>query len=118
MNTIIFDRATVPTQETTIFQTIQQGVTDAQWTLRNVSGSTINYRAQINAGGSAWSDIGVLGTDTHNTLSVSQVKLVPVAADYPQVRLLAYAGTESVLEFSIARQFNRASGGNLPILTF
>lgn len=116
MKTFVTDTASVGTVEAAVFQTLQQGSTNAQWILRNTGGATINYRATAN-NGSSWDNIGVFGTDTNNTLSVLQTKLIQVTSDYPQIKLMAYAGTPSTLVFSISRTFDRAEGGNIPLLT-
>jgi len=117
MYTFVSDKAQVSSVDSAVFQSIQQGSTDAFWTLRNTGGVTINYHAQQN-NGSTWVDIGAPNSDTNNTLTAAQVRSIQVVSDFPQVRLMANAVPSSVLEFSIARYFNRGDGGNLPLLTF
>ena len=117
MYTFITDSAAVLTNDSVIFQGIQQGQTNAQWVLKNVGGVTINYHAQVN-NGSTYVDVSAQGTDLNNTLQVNQVKLITCQVDYPQVRLMANASGGSTLIFSITRDFDRSDGGDIPILSF
>lgn len=102
--------------ESTMFTLLQQGPITAPAIIRNAGANTINYRFQESVNGT-WTDMDVQGTDMYNTLSAGQVKVVTVASNYAQVRLLGYASGGAIIEFSITRWFNRASGGNVPILS-
>jgi|SRR3954470_7917924 hypothetical protein len=115
MNVFVQDSQVVPDTEGQLFEMLQQGPTSVLLQLRNAGNNTMNYRFQ-EFNGTAWVDLGVLGTDANNTLSAAQVKQFKLSSNYPQVRCLGYASGGAVLEFSVTRFFNRSSGATIPML--
>jgi hypothetical protein len=115
MNISVVDTQTIGESDSTIFSMLQQSPVVALLTLRNNGTNTMNYRFQ-QFNGTAWVDLGSLGTDVNNTLSPLQTRAVSVSSAYPQVRLLGYASGGTALEFAVLRYYERASGGPIPIL--
>jgi len=117
MHTFIQDLNVVGESSGVLFSLLQQGATSALVTLRNAGGTnTMNYRFQ-EFNGTTWSDIGVSGSDTYNTLTAGQVRVLKLASNYPQVRLLGNASGGTTLDFSISRFVTREDGAAVPILS-
>lgn len=96
---------------------LQQGAVSALVTLRNAgTANTMNYRFQ-EFNGTTWVDIGASGSDTNNTLTAGQVRVLKLTSTTPQVRLLGNASGGTTLDFSVMRFFARADGGAIPILS-
>lgn len=116
MYTFIQDHQTVGETGAVLF-TMVQASHDALITLSNSGTNTINYRFQelVN---DVWTDMSVEGTDLYNTLTANQVRTFKLTSSRPQVRLFGNASGGSVLDFSVNRTFNRASGGAVPLLTY
>jgi hypothetical protein len=100
----------------TLFTIIQPDPIDAAIILKNSGVNTINYNFQ-EWNGSAWVDMGASGSDLNTTLQAGQTVLLEVASNNPKVQLIGNASGGALLEFSITRYFDRASGGAIPILT-
>ena len=98
-----------------LFSTIQQGPTSAVGFIKNSGVNTMNYRFQ-EFNGTAWVDIDDPGTPLNNTLTANQVRAIEVVSNYPQVQMVGNASGGALLEFSLTRYANRASGGPLPII--
>lgn len=117
MNIFVSDTQDFGDSTSTGFEMIQQGPVDALVTLKNMGAVTINYTFQQNAAGT-WTDIGEVGTQTNNTLVAGQSRSIKVESAYPQVRLRGSASGGSTLEFGVLRYYNRAQGGQIPLLAF
>lgn len=100
----------------TLLSTIQQGPVSMLVIMKNSGVNTANYRWQ-EFNGTAFVDMGVIGTDLNNTLSANEVKSFKLTSTYAQVQLVGNASGGAFLEFSITRYFNRPSGGSIPILS-
>ncbi len=107
------DTQTVTGSVTTLF-TIYQASTEAHIILKNVGANMLAYRFQEWTG-SAWSDIGISGSDTYNTLTTNQIKFITVSSAYPKVQLIGNASGGSTLEFTVTRNHDRDDGGPLPL---
>lgn len=99
----------------TLFTIVQPAPIDAAIILKNSGVNTMNYNFQEWTG-SAWADLGAVGTDFNTTLQAGQQILVEVTSTNSKVQLLGNASGGALLEFSITRYFNRSSGGAIPIL--
>ena len=115
MHTFVADSQAVAETEGVLFESLQSGAVDFAFIVQNVGVNTVNYRFQ-EYNGTAWANMDVQGTDLYNTLSPDQVKSFKVESDYPRVRLVGNASGGSTIEFSLARFFNRSSGGALPLM--
>lgn len=99
----------------TLFSLIQPAPIDAAIILKNSGVNTVNYTFQ-EWNGSAWVDLGASGTDLNDTLVAGETILVNVESDNPKIQLIGNASGGALLEFSVTRYFNRASGGSIPVL--
>jgi len=115
MQTFVQDNETFQETEATMFEMLQSGTVSALIILENAGANTANYRFQ-EYNGTAWVDIGTLGSSTYNTLTAGQVRSVQIASSYPKVRLVGNASGGSTLEFSVTRFFSRAAAGPLPLI--
>jgi len=100
----------------TLLSTVQQGPVSMLVTIKNSGVNVASYRWQ-EFNGTAFVDMGVIGTDLNNTLSANEVKSYKLTSSYAQVQLVGNASGGAFLEFSITRYFNRPSGGSIPILS-
>jgi hypothetical protein len=116
MITFVQDTQVVGETESTLWATLVQGPVDLLLTIKNSGVNTMNYRLQ-EFNGSAWVDLGDSGSDFNNTLQANQVKTMKVASSFNQVQMVGNASGGAFLEFGVQRYFNRASGGNIPILS-
>lgn len=111
------DLQSVGESSATLFSLLQQGAVAALVTLRNAgTANTMNYRFQ-EFNGTAWVDIGASGSDTYNTLTAGQVRMIKLVSAQAQVRLVGNASGGTTLDFSILRYFARPDGGAVPILS-
>lgn len=117
MNILCTDDQEIGETEATAFTMLQQGPVDALVTLYNAGTNTINYVFEELIDG-VWTDLDVLGTDVNTTLVAGQSRAFKVESDYSQVRMVADASGGSLLNFGVLRWVDRASGGQLPILSF
>jgi hypothetical protein len=117
MHTYVTDTQVVGETTSTLFSLIQSGPVSAAVTIKNGGANTMNYVFE-EYNGSAWVALGALGTDFQNTLSAGQVRTFVVASNYPQVRMQGSASGGAELDFAIAREYDRASGGAIPLLSF
>jgi hypothetical protein len=111
----VTDTQVVGETTSTLFSVLNQGPVDMLVILKNTGVNTMNYDFQ-QWNGSAWVDIGPIGSDFQNTLSQDQVKSLRVTSAFPQVRLVGNASGGASLDFDILRYVERASGGAVPIL--
>lgn len=111
----ITDSQTVGETLATLFTIIQPAPIDAAIIVKNSGVNTINYIFQEWTG-SSWQDLGPVGSDLNNTLQANQTILVEVASSNSKVQLIGNASGGALLEFSVTRYFDRASGGAIPIL--
>ena len=116
MNIHVTDSQEVAEVEHTLFEVLRSGPTDMMVILKNVGINTMNYRFQEH-NGSEWEDMGLLGTDFYNTLMSRQVRTLKVNSRYSQVRLVGNASGGAIIEFSVTRDYERMSGGPIPILS-
>ncbi len=116
MNIHVSDSQEVAETEHTLFEVLRSGPTDMMVILKNVGINTVNYRFQEH-NGTKWVDMGLLGTDFYNTIMSRQVRTLKVNSQYPQVRLVGNASGGAILEFSVTRDYDRQSGGPIPILS-
>lgn len=86
-------------------------------TVTNTGANTITYHFQA-YDGSAWTDVGDLGTDYHNTLVAGQQRQLTIAAGNTQVRLVGLAAGGSTLDFVVSAFVERRNGGSLPLVRF
>ena len=118
MQTFVQDLQVVPEVQGVLFSTLTPGPVTASVTLQNRGTNTMNYIfQQSNDGGATWQDMDVLGTAYNNTLTAAQVRSFVLTSASSLVRLVGYASGGTTLDFSLARFFNRASGGSAPLLT-
>ena len=117
MHTLCSDLQDVGETTSTLFTLLQSGPVEAAVTIKNNGANTMNYVFQ-EFNGSAWVDLGVLGTDFQNTLSPGEVKMFIVDSSYPHVRMQGSASGGAELDFAVTREFTRASGGAIPLLNF
>jgi len=117
MHINVTDIQSVSESESVIFTMLAQGISDTVFILTNSGSNTINYRFQSNAGNN-WVDVGGSGTSSYNTLVTDQTRTVTISTQNPQVRLLASASGGSVIQFSMSRPHQRASGGPIPIVGY
>jgi len=115
MNTFVSDNQTVAETSGVLWSTIQAGTVELLVTLTNSGVNTINYIYE-EYNGTAWAAMDVQGSLLYNTLMSGQTKTMVVSSSYPQVRLTGNASGGSVLNFSISRYADRASGGAIPLL--
>ena len=113
INTV--DAQTVGETSSVLWSTLQSGPVDMLVILKNSGVNTLNYDLQQWTG-TAWVDMDVLGTDYQNTLSANQVKSIHVVSSYPQVQCIGWASGGAIMEISITRYANRASGAAFPVL--
>lgn len=99
-----------------LFSMIQQGPVSATIIMKNSGVNTMNFSFQT-YNGTAWVDMDVPGTVYQNTLSANQVNTLVLTSAYPQVQLIGYASGGALLEVSISRYTNRASGGPFPLIS-
>lgn len=116
MTITVNDSQVVGETLSTLVSAIQQGPVSMSVIMKNSGVNTMNYRWQ-EFNGSAWVDLDESGTDMYNTLTANEVKSVKVVSTYPQVQLVGNASGGALLEFSVMRYVNRASGGTIPILS-
>lgn len=116
MQTFLSDNQDVGETSLVLLSMLQSGPTRALMTLQNMGVNTMNYVFQQLSSGT-WSDMDVLGTDLHNTLSPAQVKDFALESDFPQVRMVGNASGGTTLNFSVARWYDRPSGGQLPLIS-
>ena len=83
--------------------------------MKNSGMNTMNYNIQEWTG-SAWMDLGAVGTPFNNTLSPNQVLQLIVVSNNSRIQVLGNASGGAFLEFSVKTYFNRQSGGDLPLL--
>lgn len=102
--------------ESTLFEFINQGSTDALLFLSNLGSNTLNYRFQQNVSG-AWTDL-VLNPDNmlYGTLMPSETRSIQLQSPNPSVRLVGNASGGASLWFQVSRFAVRGQGGRLPIL--
>ena len=117
MNTVVTDLQSIAEVQAVAFTLVQPGPTSAYVTMTNEGVNTINFDFQ-EYNGTSWSDLGLPGSPTYNTIMPGQTVNVLVTSNYPQVQLLANASGGAILFFSVARSINRANGGQLPLLSF
>ena len=117
MNTTVTDLQTISEVQSVAFTMIQAGAVSAYVTMKNVGVNTINFDFQ-ELSGASFTDIGLPGSPTYNTIMPGQTISVAINSSYSQVQLLANASGGSLLFFSVNRNVNRASGGQLPLLNF
>ncbi len=115
MTVFVEDSQVVSETQATLFTIIQPAPIDAAVIITNSGVNTINYDFQEWTG-SAWQDLGAVGSDLNNTLQAGQTVLVEVSSSNSKVQLLGNASGGALLEFSITRYFDRQSGGAIPIL--
>lgn len=111
----VTDSQVVGETQATLFTIIQPAPIDAAIILKNSGVNTLNYDFQ-EWDGSAWDDMGAVGTDLNNTLQPDQTILVEVSSSNSKVQLIGNASGGALIEFSITRYFDRESGGAIPIL--
>jgi len=99
----------------TLFSVIQQGPASLMVTMKNSGVNTLNYDFQ-EFNGTSWADLGAPGSLLNNTLMANQVIQLIVTSTYPQVQLVGNASGGALLEFTVVRYYNRASGGALPLI--
>jgi hypothetical protein len=109
------DGQVVGETQATLFTIIQPAPINAAVILKNSGVNTMNYDFQ-EWNGSAWSDLGAVGSNLNSTLQSGQTILVEVDSSNSKVQLLGNASGGAFLEFSITRYFDRQSGGPIPIL--
>ncbi len=116
MQTFVSDLQDIGETTLPLFSMLQSGPTRALVTLANRGANTANYVFQQLSSGT-WTDMDTLGTDLNNTLSPAQVKSFAVNSAYPQVRMVGNASGGTTLDFSVARWYDRPSGGQLPLIS-
>ena len=104
--------------ESTLFEFINQGATDALLFVSNTGSNTMNYRFQQNLGGT-WTDlVPNPDNDLYGTLMPGQTRSIKLTVSNPAVRLVGNASGGTALWFSVSRFAIRGDGGKLPILSF
>jgi hypothetical protein len=98
---------------------LQSSAVQATVVIQNVGANQINYDFQ-EFNGTAWVDLGIIGTIYQNALPTGTTGVVTVAinSSFPQVRLLANASGGSTIDITVMRLYNRASNGDFPLLSF
>lgn len=109
------DSQVVGETSATLFMIIQPAPIDAAVILKNSGVNTMNYTFQ-EWDGSSWVNMGSSGSDFNTTLTAGETKLLEVESENPKIQLIGNASGGALLEFSVTRYFNRASGGAIPIL--
>jgi hypothetical protein len=117
MNNIQSDNQSIGEVNAVAFSMLQPGATAAYVTMTNEGVNTINYDFQ-DFNGTTWNDLGPVGSPTYNTIMPGQTISVLVTSPNPQVQLLANASGGAILFFQVVRSSNRASGGQLPLISF
>ncbi len=112
----VSDSQVVAETQAVLFTIIQPAPISVQVVLKNSGQNTMNYDFQ-EWNGSAWSDLGAVGTDFNTTLSPNQVKPITLVSSNSKIQLLGNASGGAFLEFSMKSYFNRQSGGAIPVLT-
>jgi len=115
MQIFIQDTQIVPETQGTLVDFFQQGPVEMLVFLTNDGANTLNYIWQQWTG-TAWQDMGVVGSDLYNTLSPGQTRSLKVTSTYPRVQIVGNASGGALLDFSVSRVFTRSSGGSCPIL--
>jgi predicted ArsR family transcriptional regulator len=116
VHTFVDDIQNIGEVETQAFGAVQQGRTNAFFTLKNEGVNTVSYRFQQRLSG-VWTDVGVSGTDYNNTLTEEETVEVALVDLAPQTRLLASASGGSVLKFAVARYAAWAVGEMIPLMS-
>lgn len=117
MHIVVNDIQSVSEYEDTLFTLSAQGLNNTVVSMTNVGTNTVNYRFQEFTG-TAWSNIGLIGTDTYNTLISDQAVTIKVTSNYSQIRCVGNSSGGSIIEFTVQRSHPRASGGAIPIVGF
>ena len=120
MNILVSDINVVGETESTQFELLNQGTTNALLFLSNVGSNTINYRFQeFVSATQTWTNlVPNVDDDLYGTLIAGQTRSVKLEASNPQIRLVGNASGGSSLWFSVNRFSVRGNGGRLPILNF
>jgi hypothetical protein len=100
-----------------LWNSLQQGPVSMLCIIKNSGANTMNYSIQECNGGT-WQDMGTSGSDLQTTLQANEVKSLAVNSNYSQVRMVGNASGGALLEFTVVRYFNRASGGAIPLMSF
>lgn len=116
MNTFVQDTQTVPEVSSQLVEFLQAGSTPILLSLRNDGTNTMNYVVQ-EYNGTAWVDMGSLGTIFNNTLTAGQQVNLLVLSAFPKQRVTGYASGGALLNFTATRFFPRADGGPCPLLS-
>lgn len=98
-----------------LFTIIQPAPIDCSLVVKNSGTNTMNYDFQ-EWNGSAWVDMGAMGTDFNNTLSPNEVKVIELSSSNSKIQLLGNASGGAFLDFALTTYFNRANGGALPVM--
>ena len=117
MQTFVQDTQVVGNSSATLFTLLQQGSVQASVILNCLGSNSISYDFQSSPDGVTWTDIQPIGQPLNNTIVPGQQVQVVVASAYNFVRLIGNASGGSTLDFSVARFFNRPSGGTVPLVS-
>ncbi len=112
----VADNQVVAETQGVLFTIIQPAPINVQVMMKNSGQNTMNYDFQ-EWNGSAWVDLGAVGTAFNTTLSPNQVTAITLVSGNSKIQLLGNASGGAFLEFSIKSYFNRQSGGAIPVLT-
>jgi hypothetical protein len=116
VQTFIQDLQVVGNTTGTLFSVTQVGTVAMSVILNNAGVNPVLYDFQSSPDGANWTDIQSFGNPLNNTLLPGTQVQVVVAGSYQFVRLIGSASGGSTLDFSIARFFNRTSGGYCPLI--
>lgn len=118
MQIVVADIQIVGSTESTMFEFLNQGSTDAMLFLSNLGSNTLTYRFQQNISGT-WTDL-VVNPDgiLYGTLVPAETRSIQLVVANPDVRLVANASGGATLWFQVSRFAIRGDGGKLPILNF
>lgn len=115
MHVTLTDNQIVNEYESCLFTMMAIGLDDVVIVLSNHGINTMNYRFQ-EFNGTSWRDIGGPGTEVYSTLMSDQSRTIRVTSKFSQIRLMGNASGGSMLNFTMVRSHNRASGGPIPIV--
>jgi hypothetical protein len=112
----VSDSQVVAETQGVLFTIIQPAPISVQLIIKNSGQNTMNYDFQ-EWNGTAWSDLGAVGTVLNTTLTPNQVTAITLTSSNSKIQMLGYASGGAFLEFSLKSYFNRQSGGAIPVLT-